>query len=92
MEQDRNMDLTASRKYFLYRGSPTYAKITNPVSYFRGFGLCTRLCGIFALVEARGPPTVPLMPIWRNVVFLKSQNPRNEGTLCNSFEELSIST
>ena len=32
--------------------------------------------------NSRGPPTVPLMQILRNVVFLKSQNPRNVGTLC----------
>ena len=31
---------------------------------------------------SRGPPTVPLTWISRNAVFLKSQNPRNAGTLC----------
>ena len=36
--------------YPSYRGSPTYMKITNAVPYFRGFGLCTRKWGIFALV------------------------------------------
>ena len=33
---------------------------------------------------SRGPPTVPLTRILRNVVFLKSQNPRNAGTLCKN--------
>jgi hypothetical protein len=31
---------------------------------------------------SRRPATVPLMQILRNAVFLKSQNPRNAGTLC----------
>ena len=34
-----------------YRGSPTYAKITNAVPYCRVFGLCTHKWGIFALVR-----------------------------------------
>ena len=33
-----------------YRGSPTYAKITNAVPYFHDFGLCMRKWGIFVLV------------------------------------------
>ena len=33
-----------------YRGSPIYLKITNVVPHFRGFGLCMRKWGIFALV------------------------------------------
>ena len=33
-----------------YKGSPTYAKLTNAVPYFCGFGLCTRKWGIFPLL------------------------------------------
>ena len=36
--------------YYLYRGSPTYVKITNTVPYFRSFGLCTCKWAIFGLV------------------------------------------
>ena len=34
----------------LYGGFPTYAKITNAVPYFRGFGLSMHKWGIFALL------------------------------------------
>ena len=34
----------------VYRGSPTYKKITEAVPYFHGFGLCMRKLGNFALV------------------------------------------
>merc|ERR1712008_300778 len=34
----------------IYRGSPTYTKITNTVSTTTVFGLCMCKCGIFALV------------------------------------------
>ena len=34
----------------LYSGSPNYAKISNAVPYFRGYGLCMSKWGIFALV------------------------------------------
>ena len=65
---------------FTYRGSPTYAKITNVVPYFCGFGLCMLKWGDFHVI--RGPLTVLLTQILSNAVFLKSRNPCNAGTLC----------
>ena len=64
----------------LYRGSPTYTKITTMVSTNTVFGLCTCKWGILALVGDH--ITVPLTRVSCNTVFSKSQNPRKAGTLC----------
>ena len=53
-----------------YRGSPTYTKIPNTVSSITVFGF------VRASVS-RGPPTVPLTPILRDMVFSKFQNAHN---------------
>ena len=50
-----------------YRGSPTYVVFTTADPTTAIFGLCIRKWGIFAL--SRGPLTVPLTRILRNVVF-----------------------
>ena len=54
----------------IYRGSPTYTKITNTVSTTTVFGLCTYVqVGDFCV--SRGLTTVPLTRISCNTVFSK---------------------
>ena len=60
---------------FYYRGS-----------HYREFCLIYAQVGDFCI--SRGPSTVPLTRILRNVVFSKSQNPRKVGTLCNPYHPI----
>ena len=59
----------------LFRGSPTYTKISNMVSTTMVFGLCTCKWGIFPLVG----PYSPSNTILCKTVFSKSQNARKRG-------------
>ena len=58
--------------------SPTFAVW----AYVRANGGCLHI--------SRKPPTVPLTKILRKVGFLKSQNLRNNGTLCSLIFRLEI--
>ena len=59
--------------------------MTNAVPYFRGFCLCTYKREIIALVgDLLQLSAVSVMQIVCNVVFMKSQNPHNVGTLCRT--------
>ena len=49
--QTYGLEFDSSFLIGLYRGSPTYAVFTIADPTTVVFGLCTRKCGIFALVE-----------------------------------------
>ena len=78
--------LQTCNKITIYRGSPTYTKITNTVSTSTFFGLCTCKWGKLALVGDHS--TVPLTRVSCNTVFSKSQKTRKAGTLCTLLPKL----